>query len=461
LTSILCLALVTIGVSVLAAARSPDRAAQITTPTQQSTLPTRTATPAPGNDWTQYRYDLLGTGTNPEQLIDATNVSQLKSHWTYDNKSVPYMSTPAIVAGVIYITSGNVLSAYNLDTGAKLWTFTAIKPAPGAINSSVAVDTSRHLAYFGAPNDYFYAIDTRTGRDIWEVKLGEPDDGAWIWSSPLLVHDNVYIGLASRGDHPCVRGQVFALDAGNGITRWTHYFAPEGELGGAVWSSVTADVDEHAILATTGNPCISQISDLEQDSIVAMDWDTGKTIWSYTALQVDDCDCDFGQGPVTYTVDGQKYIVAGNKFGTLYGLARTANGVRLAWSRRIAQSDGTFTGGIFQPPSYKDGMIYVGSGTLLDGSCAGGVWALHGDTGEVAWARCTPQSIVSPTAITGNVLFAANDGGVLNAYDIKTGAVLWHTAIPGNLWGGVAIAQGHVVIGSVKGKLYCFTLGGA
>lgn len=99
----------------------------------------------------------------------------------------------------------------------------------------------------------------------------------------MLAHGNVYIGMASRNDNPCVRGAVIALNGSNGIVRWTHYTAPEGELGGGVWSSVTVDAAEHAILATSGNPCSTPISDYQQDSIIAMNWDTGKTIWSYTA----------------------------------------------------------------------------------------------------------------------------------------------------------------------------------
>ena len=94
-----------------------------------------------------------------------------------------------------------------------------------------------------------------------------------------------------------------------------------------------------------------------------------------------------------------------------------------------------------------------------DGSCAGAVWAIHGDTGAVAWMKCTPQSVVSPGAIVGDVLFVANRAGELNAYDLKTGAILWHAPVPGEIWGGTAVSHGYVVIGSAKGKLYCFTLG--
>jgi outer membrane protein assembly factor BamB len=430
----------------------------------ESAQPVPTATLPPGNDWTQYRFDLAGTGVNPERNLHSGNIAQLAPAWVHDNKGSPYASTPAIVDGVIYIPSGNTLGAYNLRTGAKLWTFTGPTSSDGFfVSSSVAVDTSRHLAYYGAGNAYVYAIDTRTGVSVWRKSLGDPHQGAHIWSSPLLVHGNIYIGLASYQDKPCVRGAVVALDGASGKILWTHYTAPANETGGGVWSSVTVDVDEHAILATTGNPCMTlsgnfqPYPDYEQDAIVSIDWDSGNTNWSYQAIDADFCDCDFGEGPVSYTLAGQKYIVAGNKHGVVYSLARTASGVRLAWSAHITQNESPNHGGIFQPPSYKDGIVYISGGTLLDGSCLGAVWAIHGDTGAIAWKVCTSRRPISPGAITGDVLFVAHLGE-LDAYNLASGKIVWHTPIPGEIWGGVAIAHGYVVVGSVNGKLYAFNL---
>ncbi len=46
--------------------------------------------------------------------------------------------------------------------------------------------------------------------------MGDSAHGAHIWSSPLLINDKLYIGLASHNDTPCVRGAVFALDPKDG-----------------------------------------------------------------------------------------------------------------------------------------------------------------------------------------------------------------------------------------------------
>jgi glucose dehydrogenase len=70
-----------------------------------------------------------------------------------------------------------------------------------------------------------------------------------------------------------------------------------------------------------------------------MDWDTGTTLWYYTALDHDNCDCDFGEGPVDYVDHGQEYLVAGNKGGFVYALTPLPgrHSVQLAWSLKIAK----------------------------------------------------------------------------------------------------------------------------
>src|SRR5947209_15424833 len=61
-----------------------------------------------GQDWAQYRFDLAGTGMNPEGNISAKNVTQLAKRWTI-NPRLGMGSSPAIVNGLVYITAGNSL----------------------------------------------------------------------------------------------------------------------------------------------------------------------------------------------------------------------------------------------------------------------------------------------------------------------------------------------------------------
>jgi outer membrane protein assembly factor BamB len=462
---LLCVGVIisTIGVLQIREEHAADGDAAVATATAG---PAATSTPAPlppGNDWTQYRFDLAGSGLNPEKRITTSNVAQLQQRWSYLTAR-PFESTPAIVDGTIYVTNSakepnnNTMYALDLRTGKVLWRFDGNQQNRSAVSSSVAVDPELHLAFFGTPDAYVYAVDIRTGKEAWHKQIGDPSKGAYIWSSPLVVNGKVYVGLASRDDKPCVRGGLFAFDEETGKQAWVHYTSPQGLLGAAIWSSPAAIPEKHWIVVTTGNPCSSTVSGFEEDAILAMDWDTGKTVWKYTAMPVDDCDCDFGQGPVVYTYKGQQYVVAGNKFGKIWGLRIQGNGVQLAWTYRITGSGYLGEGGIFEPPSYANGIVYLSGGPTLDGACKqGAIWALRADSGKVVWSKCSANQVVSPSALTGGVLFVPQFK-TLVAYDAATGKTLWSAPTNGSAWGGVAIAHGWVVMGSVPGRLYAFSL---
>jgi PQQ-like domain len=429
--------------------------------------PTPTAIPVPlppGNDWTQYRYGVDDTGVNPENSITSADAAQLTTRWVTTEVSGyhPFESTPAELDGVVYITAGNSLHALDFHTGVELWHFDDVQdgPQPGTINSSVAIDPSTRIAYYGTPRATVYAVSTVTHQMVWNVQLGDPDNGAYIWSSPLLVNGKVYIGLASRQDDPCVRGAIFALDAASGVAAWTHYTIPAGSLGGGVWSSLAADPDTHQVIATTGNPCDGAAVIGEDDSIIGLDWDTGNTVWQFQAIAYDDCDCDFGQGPVVFTYQGTKYIVAGSKLGEVYAIVPPAGGgtPQLVWSAQVAAPGSLGQGGVFEPPTYLDGMVFVAGGPTPDGACAkGALWAFRVDSGAQVWRQCTSGQVVGASALTGDVLFVPQQD-VIVAYAATTGNVVWQQSQPGPTWGGVSIARGVVLSATVAGDIYAYGL---
>src|SRR5262249_5908823 len=217
-----------------------------------------------------------------------------------------------------------------------------------------------------------------------------------------------------------------------------------------VWSSVTAIPEAKEIIATTGNPCTTHNSDAELDAIVAIEWNTGKTIRKYTALAFDDGDCDFGEGAVNFTYQGNIYVVAGNKYGVEYALRLDGHGrnPHLAWSRRIAAADNNHNGGgIFMPPAYANGLVFVACGRPPDPSCAfGTLFALQAATGKIVWKECSHgvSRIMTPPAVVGDVLVIAEDNYVV-IYDQATGKELWLTASK-TAWGGAAISHGYVVV---------------
>ena len=417
-----------------------------------------TAPASSRDDWTQYRYDIYGTGVNPNGSISRTNAAQLQSRWTY--RPGPFVAGAAIVGDVVYAPQGAGLAAFDLRTGTELWHFKDLPNRYGGVFSAVTVEPSTHIAYYGTPDGLVYAVDVRTGQGLWHTQLGDPAKGAFIWDAPLLVNGKLYIGLASHQDSPCIRGAVFALDPNSGAIEWTRYIAPEGTLGGGVWSSITANPAMHAVIVTTGNPCPFGPTQALEDAILALDWNTGTVLWSYNAVAKDNCDCDFGEGAESYTYQGQSYIVAGNKGGVVYALTPTASGggVRLAWSTRITGAGYLGTAGIYEPPAYSNGIVYAAGGPTLDGACGGGaIWALQAQTGVPIWRQCTSGQVVSAGAISGGVLFVAQRNQI-DGYDAQTGSIVWKSSYTGDVYGGIALARGFLVVPTVADGLHCYSL---
>ena len=411
-------------------------------------------------DWSQYRYDVSGTGVNPTGGISLSNVSQLQSRWKIPGG--PFVAGAAIVGDVVYVPRKAGLAAYNLHTGTQLWYFADLPNHYGGVFSAVSVDDATHSAYYGTPDGYVYAVDIRTGQGLWHTSLGDPAHGAFIWDAPLLANGKVYVGLASQEDSPCVRGAVFALDPQTGAIEWTQYTAPAGTLGGGVWSSITANLAAHAVIATTGNPCPVGTTQDKEDAIVALDWNTGALLWKYDTIARDTCDCDFGEGAVSFTYAGQGYVVAGNKAGIVYAITPPASGTgaKLAWSTRITGAGYLNFAGIYEPPAYSDGLVYIAGGPTIDGACTGGaLWALQAQTGVPVWRQCTAGQVVSAAAMSGGVLFVAERGGVIG-YNARDGRIVWHGTYFGDAYGGVALARGFLVVPSVAGGLLCFSLAG-
>ncbi|HEV2236322.1 MAG TPA: PQQ-binding-like beta-propeller repeat protein [Ktedonobacterales bacterium] len=449
--------------------------AQVTgTPATPAPRPTRTPRPAPphgGNDWTQYRYDVFGTGVNPETHFTTANVATLAQSWAPINFSGhPWESTPAVFNGTIYVTNGNALQAIDLKSGKPLWHFDDVPQTYATISSSVGIDPASKIAYYGTPDARVYAVSLVTHQQVWMQQLGDPTTGAFIWGSPLIINNMVYIGLASHDDNPCIRGGFWALNAATGATNWAHYTVDANTIGGSVWSSITSDPGKHQLIVTTSNPCPDNNVVGEEDSILAVDWDTGATIWQYQTLQTDACDCDFGEGAVIFTLAGTEYIVAGSKLGRVYALvppSAAGDSPQVAWTADISdsQNNDLGQGGIFEPPTYANGIVYFAGGPTLDGACSGGgLWAFKADTGALAWRQCTAGQVASPSAYTNGVLFVGQ-ADALVAYDAANGKVLWQGSLhvdgqPPDVWGGVCVSHGYVLVGSVSGYLHAFSLNG-
>jgi outer membrane protein assembly factor BamB len=125
-----------------------------------------------------------------------------------------FYSTPAVEYDRVYIgsTDGKVY-AFGAENGARLWSHST----GGFVYSSPAVWNERVLV--GSYSDDFYALDAGTGEVDWKFHAGGPISG-----SSVVVGDVVY--FSTLREQGLKNGRTYALDARTGKELWTF---PDGK----------------------------------------------------------------------------------------------------------------------------------------------------------------------------------------------------------------------------------------
>jgi outer membrane protein assembly factor BamB len=150
-------------------------------------------------NWSEFHFGNGRKGLNPyENVIDATNVSDLDIAW-YAATGGEIFSSPAVTNGAVYVVSADdKLYAYKATTGALLWSATT----GGAIVSSPAV--ANGVVYLGSTDDNLYAYKATTGAPLWSATTDSS-----IQSSAVVANGVVYVGSEDLNFY------AYALDAGN------------------------------------------------------------------------------------------------------------------------------------------------------------------------------------------------------------------------------------------------------
>jgi quinohemoprotein ethanol dehydrogenase len=195
----------------------------------------RAADREPGQWFTPGR-DAGGTYYSPLERINAGNVGRLGFAWDYKLGTTRGLeSTPVVVDGVMY-ASGNWGRVYALDarTGRELWTYDPGVPGQygraaccDVVNRGLVVQDGR--VYVGSLDGYLHAIDARTGRQVWKADTlegrGPNDFRYFITGAPVVAGDVVVIG-SGGSDFKGARGSVSAYDLRTGAFRWRFYTVP-------------------------------------------------------------------------------------------------------------------------------------------------------------------------------------------------------------------------------------------
>lgn len=326
---------------------------------------------APG-DWAFPSHDLAATRFSPLNQLTARNVAGLKLLWSYSTGSLKgHEGNPLVVGGRLYLHTPHptVVVAFNLEDpdAPVLWRYA---PQLRDTALSLCCDVgSRGLAWHPAGRLYvplfpgdLAAVDTRTGREIWRVRNGNPRLGVTMQAAPLVVGDVVIVGVG--GGEFGARGYLTAYDAANGRLLWRAYSTgPDTETlaagpanvsypshqdrglgtgtwqgdgwargGGATWGWLTYDPDLDLVYYGTGAPAPLNASQRPGDnkwtsSILARELKTGKLRWALQLTPHDPFGYDGSNENILadLTVAGRpvKALVHFDRNGFAYTLDRT------------------------------------------------------------------------------------------------------------------------------------------
>ena len=435
--------------------------------------------PANGPSWNGWGVDNSNTRFQPAAAagLTAAQVPRLKLKWAFGFPTGESSNAqPTVVAGRVFVGSDNGY-IYSLDaaTGCVYWSF----EGGGIIRGALSVGpvsgqgASRYAVYFGDGHANVFAVDAQSGKLLWKAKA----DSHWvarITAAPKLYNGKLFVPVSSSEEfrsgtatYPCCtsRGSVVAFDANNGKILWKAWVTDQpkaykvqsngvvlyGPAGGAVWNTPTIDPVRNAIYFSTGD-ATAVPAPLTTDGVMAVDINTGKTLWAYqadakdifmggcgTPQSGDQCpspngpDLDIANSPILKSLPGGKRIlIVGTKQGHVIGLDPDNNG---AVVYRVLAT----TGAPPTPPAEGARGGRGGGGNIVWGGAAddqnvyygagrgAGLTALKLATGEKVWAftGATGDSFgAAPTLIPG-VAFQGSGNGKLYAVSTADGKQIW------------------------------------
>ncbi len=354
----------------------------------------------------------------------------------------------AILDGNVYVgTLDGHLIALNAETGKKAWDVVGVHETANSFYTMQPVPY-KNMLLLGVSNGdwgglgYITAFDPKNGHRIWEWKTvpgpGQPGHETWSGDS------------WKRG-------------------------------GAALWSGIAIDPKTDTLFADLGNPQPDFYGDarkgknLYSNSMVALDISGSepKLKWYYQFIPHDTHDWDPAMPPVRFTaqVNGapRELVAAGDKGGNFWVL--DAGDGKLVWHVAVSTQKGQntapshkgnlacpntnggveYNGGTYDPqtnafyvPSvdecgiwkklpqatYLAGQFYLG-GTFpkLSGPNTGWMNAVDMSTGKFMWRKHQSLPAVGGALVTSTgLVFTGMLTGDFEAFDAKTGAVLWKNA---------------------------------
>ncbi|MCX6612809.1 MAG: PQQ-binding-like beta-propeller repeat protein, partial [Acidobacteria bacterium] len=178
---------------------------------------------------------LTHSGTNLSQRhstlasIHPGNIKDLELKWVFQAASFEkFEATPLVVDGILYtVQAPNDIVALDAATGRIFWTYnyTPSKESRvccGRVNRGLAI--LGDLLFMGTIDGHLIAIDSKSGKPVWNIAVDRPEAGYSLTHAPLIIKDKVIVGVA--GGEYGIRGYIAAYEAKTGKEVWKFNTVP-------------------------------------------------------------------------------------------------------------------------------------------------------------------------------------------------------------------------------------------
>ncbi|PUA17523.1 methanol/ethanol family PQQ-dependent dehydrogenase [Glaciimonas sp. PCH181] len=291
------------------------------------------------NNWAMQAGNFANQRYSELKQINKSNAKNLQVAWTFSTGVLRgHEGGPLVVGDTMYVHSPfpNKVFAVNLEDQKIKWKYEPKQDS--AVIPVMCCDTvNRGVAY--ADNKVFLqqadttlvALDAKTGKEIWKVKVGDPKIGETTTNAPHIFKDKVITGIS--GGEFGVRGRLTAYDINTGKEVWKAYSTgPDAEMlmdpqktmtwtdgkmapvgkdsslktwsgdqwklgGGTTWGWYSYDPALNLVYYGSGNPSTWNPSQRPGDNkwsmtIFARDLDTGEAKWVFQMTPHDEWDYD-------------------------------------------------------------------------------------------------------------------------------------------------------------------------
>lgn len=351
---------------------------------------------------------------------------------------------PTIYKGKVFVGVTGVGYGLHMD----------IKEGDQQLHTAVGISGGEH-----GLRGFLAAYDAESGKEIWRWYTIPEKGWEGEWRATTLEGDNLHRDI--EAEKVAIKKYANTWKVG----------------GGSIWSSSAIDPELGLLYVGTGNPS-PQMDDstrpgdnLYTISLVALDAETGQLRWYYQQVPNDRWGYDVASPAILFdiTKNGQKIKAVGQagKTGWFYIHDRqtgklllrsepfvpqenlfarpTPEGVRIApsatggasWSpvAYSPQTEAVYIAGIHLPARYISRTLTPEEGKpwksytffmQVKEEQWGTFTAIHTSTGKILWQKKMEQPMVGGALATaGGLVFTGEGNGYFDAFDAKTGEILW------------------------------------